>query len=110
MPRTVFEKAVRELGYHPYPVPTATLSGTYTNPDGISRAACAYCGYCQRYGCMIGAKAQPTNVLMPVLQKRKNFYAAHRMLGAARGSSRKAVGLPIWIRRGDGDSSNPPPS
>src|SRR5271154_4104160 len=70
---TVFEKAVRELGYHPYPVPTATLSQNYTNPDGVSRAACTYCGYCTRYGCMIGAKAQPTNVLMPVLLKRKNF-------------------------------------
>jgi gluconate 2-dehydrogenase alpha chain len=70
---TLFEKAVRDLGYHPYPVPTATLSRNYTNPDGISRTACAYCGYCTRYGCMIGAKAQPTNLLMPVLQKRKNF-------------------------------------
>jgi gluconate 2-dehydrogenase alpha chain len=70
---TVFEKAVRELGYHPYPVPTATLSRNYTNPDGVSRPACAYCGYCTRYGCMIGAKAQPTNLLMPVLQKRKTF-------------------------------------
>ena len=70
---TRFEKAVHELGYHPYPVPTATLSRTYTNPDGITRAGCAYCGYCTRYGCMIGAKAQPTNVLMPVLHGRKNF-------------------------------------
>jgi gluconate 2-dehydrogenase alpha chain len=70
---TVFGKAASELGYHPYPVPTATLSRAYTNPDGISRAGCAYCGYCTRYGCMIGAKAQPTNVLMPVLAKHKNF-------------------------------------
>jgi gluconate 2-dehydrogenase alpha chain len=69
----LFEKAARELGYHPYPVPTATLSRTYTNPDGITRPGCAYCGYCTRYGCMIGAKAQPTNILMPVLAKRKNF-------------------------------------
>ena len=70
---SLFEKAVRELGYHPYPVPTATASQTYTNPDGITRAGCAYCGYCTRYGCMIGAKAQPTNILLPVLEKRKNF-------------------------------------
>ncbi|HEV2201616.1 MAG TPA: GMC family oxidoreductase [Bryobacteraceae bacterium] len=70
---TVFEKAVRELGYHPYPVPTATLSKTYTNPDGVTRPGCAYCGFCSRYGCMIGAKAQPTNILMPVLAKRKDF-------------------------------------
>lgn len=70
---TLFEKAARDVGYHPYPVPTATLSRTYTNPDGVTRTGCAYCGYCTRYGCMIGAKAQPTNLLMPVLQKAKNF-------------------------------------
>jgi gluconate 2-dehydrogenase alpha chain len=70
---TTFEKAARDLGYHPYPVPTATLSQTYTNPDGTRRSACAYCGYCTRYGCMIGAKAQPTNILLPVLQKRNTF-------------------------------------
>jgi len=70
---TEFEKAARNLGYHPYPVPAATLSRTYTNPDGVTRPGCAYCGYCTRYGCMIGAKAQPSNTLLPVLQKKKNF-------------------------------------
>ena len=70
---SMFEDAVRKLGYHPYPTPAANLSETYKNPDGITRAGCAYCGHCQRYGCMIGAKAQPTNTLMPVLAKRKNF-------------------------------------
>jgi gluconate 2-dehydrogenase alpha chain len=70
---SMFEDAVRKMGYHPYPTPAANLSETYKNPDGITRAGCAYCGYCQRYGCMIGAKAQPTNTLMPVLANRKNF-------------------------------------
>jgi gluconate 2-dehydrogenase alpha chain len=70
---TEFEKAARGLGYHPYPIPAATLSRTYTNPDGVTRPGCAYCGYCTRFGCMIGAKSQPSNTLMPVLQKKKNF-------------------------------------
>ena len=65
-------EAAKSLGYHPFPVPTANASQVYTNPDGISRPACAYCGYCERYGCMIGAKAQPTNLLLPVIQKKKN--------------------------------------
>ena len=69
----LFTKAARELGYHPFPSPAATLSQTYRNPDGITRSGCAYCGYCLRYGCMIGAKAQPTNTLLPLLVKRKNF-------------------------------------
>jgi len=68
-----FQKAARELGYHPYPTPAATLSQNYRNPDGVSRSGCAYCGYCMRHGCMIGAKAQPTNTLLPVLVKHNNF-------------------------------------
>ena len=70
---SVFEEAARRLGYHPYPIPAANLSIAYKNPDGVSRPGCAYCGYCHLYGCMIGAKAQPTNTLMPVLAHRKNF-------------------------------------
>ena len=70
---SMFEEAVRRMGYHPYPTPAANLSETYKNPDGITRPGCAYCGHCQRFGCMIGAKAQPTNTLMPILATRKNF-------------------------------------
>jgi gluconate 2-dehydrogenase alpha chain len=70
---TMFEAAVRNLGYHPYQTPAANLSETYKNFDGVTRSACQYCGHCQRYGCMVGAKAQPSNTLMPVLATRKNF-------------------------------------
>lgn len=69
----LFRTAARESGYHPYPVPAATLSQTYKNPDGVTRAGCQYCGYCTRFGCMIGAKAQPTNTLLPLLEHKKNF-------------------------------------
>ena len=68
----MFRDAAISLGYHPYPNPAATVSQAYTNPDGITRAGCTYCGFCERFGCMIGAKAQPTNTLLPVIQKRKN--------------------------------------
>jgi gluconate 2-dehydrogenase alpha chain len=57
------------------PVTVTRRSGrsqTYTNPDGVTRAGCTYCGYCERFGCMIGAKAQPSNTLLPVIQTRKN--------------------------------------
>ena len=68
----LFRDAAKSLGYHPYPAPSANISQTYTNPDGISRGGCTYCGFCGRFGCMVGAKAQPTNLLLPIIQKRKN--------------------------------------
>lgn len=68
----LFRDAANALGYHPYPIPAATTSQPYTNPDGVARPGCFYCGYCERFGCMVGAKAQPTNTLLPVIQKRKN--------------------------------------
>jgi gluconate 2-dehydrogenase alpha chain len=69
----LFRDGAHSLGYHPFPLPAATTSVAYTNPDGISRAGCSYCGYCERFGCMIGAKAQPTSLLLPLLARRKNF-------------------------------------
>jgi gluconate 2-dehydrogenase alpha chain len=70
---TRFADGARALGYHPHPIPSALPSEAYENPDGISRPACVYCGYCERFGCMIGAKAQPSNTLLPVLRQRKTF-------------------------------------
>lgn len=67
----IFSEAAKSLGYHPYPLPSANLSKTYKNPDGIIRPACEYCGFCERFGCMVGAKAQPSNVLLPVIAKQK---------------------------------------
>ncbi len=69
---SLFESAARSLGYHPYPNPAAILSQGHTNPDGITRPGCIYCGFCERFGCMIGAKAQPTNTLMPIIEKQKS--------------------------------------
>ena len=69
---SLFREAARSQGYHPFPVPSANLSQAYRNPDGIVRPACQYCGFCGRYGCMVGAKAQPTNTLMPVIARQKS--------------------------------------
>ncbi len=66
----LFTLASESLGYHPFPAPNANLSQTWRNPDGIIRPACQYCGFCERFGCMVGAKAQPSNTLLPVLKKR----------------------------------------
>ena len=31
----LFAETSAELGYHPYPVPSANMSAAYTNPEGI---------------------------------------------------------------------------
>jgi gluconate 2-dehydrogenase alpha chain len=70
---SLFQVGTEKLGYHPYPIPAATLSEPYRNPDGVVRPGCAYCGYCERFGCMVSAKAQPTNTLLPVLARHQSF-------------------------------------
>jgi gluconate 2-dehydrogenase alpha chain len=45
-------KAMTELGYHPFPQPTAIISQDY---DG--RPACTYCGFCGSYGCWNNSKS-----------------------------------------------------
>jgi gluconate 2-dehydrogenase alpha chain len=70
---SLITEGAKQIGLHPFPSPSAILSQAYRNPDGIARPGCAYCGYCERFGCMIGAKSQPTNTVLPVLRRRKSF-------------------------------------
>jgi gluconate 2-dehydrogenase alpha chain len=69
----LFRKAANELGYHPFPGPSANLPVAYKNPDGIERGACTYCGFCERFGCEVGAKADPTVTVLPVAMKTGKF-------------------------------------
>lgn len=69
----LFTEAAKRLGYRTHVSPSALLSQGYTNPDGISRPPCVYCGFCSGFGCMIGAKAQPSNMILPVLRGRRGF-------------------------------------
>ncbi|WP_027090960.1 GMC family oxidoreductase [Cohnella thermotolerans] len=64
----LFIDAAKKLGYQPYRMPSANLSENYKNPDGIERAACQYCGFCERFGCEYGAKADPVVTVIPVAQ------------------------------------------
>ncbi|MEK0312323.1 GMC family oxidoreductase [Cohnella sp. 56] len=70
---SLFGEAASKLKLHPYMMPSANLSETYTNPDGISRAACQYCAYCERFGCEYGAKADPVVTVLPVALKTGKF-------------------------------------
>ncbi|MGE5701062.1 MAG: GMC family oxidoreductase N-terminal domain-containing protein, partial [Clostridia bacterium] len=69
----MFVDASTKLGLHPYMMPSANLSEPYTNPDGVARAACQYCGFCERFGCEYGAKADPVVTVIPVAKKTGKF-------------------------------------
>ncbi|MDG0792914.1 GMC family oxidoreductase [Cohnella ginsengisoli] len=70
---SMFSDAASKLKLHPYMMPSANLSEAYTNPDGISRAACQYCAFCERFGCEYGAKADPVVTVLPVALKTGKF-------------------------------------
>jgi gluconate 2-dehydrogenase alpha chain len=69
----LFRTAAETLGYHPFFAPTANLPSAYTNPDGVSRGSCTYCGFCERFGCEVGAKADPTTTVIPLALKTGKF-------------------------------------
>ena len=69
----LLRKAAAELGYHPFPRPSANLPVTYKNPDGVTRGPCTYCGFCERFGCEVGAKADPTVTVIPLALKTGKF-------------------------------------
>jgi gluconate 2-dehydrogenase alpha chain len=71
---TLFEKAAKDLGYHPFTNPASNASQDYTNPDGVTLGQCHYCGFCERFGCEVNAKASPHFTVIPVAQQNNpNF-------------------------------------
>jgi len=70
---SLFRDAASKLGYHPFIMPSANVTRAYTNPDGAAFGACVYCGYCERFGCEMFAKASPQLAVLPVAQKTGKF-------------------------------------
>jgi gluconate 2-dehydrogenase alpha chain len=68
-----FRKAAADLGYHPFPRPSANASRAYTNPDGSRFGACQYCGHCQRFGCEANAKGSAHITVIPIAMRNPNF-------------------------------------
>jgi gluconate 2-dehydrogenase alpha chain len=69
----MFEAAAKSLGYHPYVQPSANSTQAYTNPYGETLGSCMYCGFCERFGCEVAAKASPQVTVLPTALKSKNF-------------------------------------
>jgi gluconate 2-dehydrogenase alpha chain len=64
----LFEGATKELGYTPFPSPRAILSQPYNG-----RPACTYCGFCQSFGCHVGAKSSTLVTKLPEADATGNF-------------------------------------
>ena len=63
-------EATEKMGYKPFMLPAATISESYTNPDGETINGCEYCGFCERFGCEYGAKASPEVTVVPTALKQ----------------------------------------
>src|SRR5438105_5184718 len=64
----VFDEASRKLGYHPFSTPRAIISQPYNGRPG-----CSYCGFCQAFGCHIGAKSSILVTKLPEADATGNF-------------------------------------
>jgi gluconate 2-dehydrogenase alpha chain len=69
----LFAKAASELGYKPFPLPSANSSRAYTNPYGVRLGPCNMCGFCERFGCFLYSKAAPQTTILPILANRSNL-------------------------------------
>ncbi|GAB4073727.1 GMC family oxidoreductase [Barrientosiimonas marina] len=69
----LFKQAAKELGYHPYQIPSANVTEAYTNPDGEQINACMYCAFCETFGCDFGAKADPIITVLATAKKTGNY-------------------------------------
>src|SRR5215469_4985147 len=64
----IFHRAAKKVGYHPFPTPHAILSQDY-----LGRPGCTYCGFCQAFGCHVGAKSSILVTKLPEADATGNF-------------------------------------
>src|SRR5215469_16721902 len=64
----IFHSDAKKLGYHPFPTPHAILSQDYNGRPG-----CTYCGFCQAFGCHVGAKSSILVTKLPEADATGNF-------------------------------------
>jgi gluconate 2-dehydrogenase alpha chain len=64
----IFDTAARKVGYHPFSTPRAIVSRPYQG-----RPACTYCGFCQAFGCHVGAKSSILVTTLPEADRTGNF-------------------------------------
>ncbi len=57
----LLERAAKKLGLHAFPAPMAILSKPYPG-----RGACVHCGFCEFFGCEVGAKSSTLASVIPV--------------------------------------------
>lgn len=69
----LFGKGAESLGWKPFSSPSANMTRPYTNPYGATLGPCIYCGFCERFGCEMGAKASPQTTVLPALRAAKGF-------------------------------------
>jgi choline dehydrogenase-like flavoprotein len=60
----LFERGAKKLGLHPFPAPLAVISQQYRGRPG-----CIHCGYCESFGCEVGAKSSTLAALIPAAVK-----------------------------------------
>jgi len=64
----IFQDASKKLGYHPFSSPRAIISQPYNDRPG-----CTYCGFCQAFGCHVGAKSSILVTKLPEAEATGNF-------------------------------------
>ncbi len=64
----LFEAGAKKLGLHPFSSPRAILSQPYNDRPG-----CTYCGFCQAFGCHVGAKSSILVTKLPEAEASGNF-------------------------------------
>jgi gluconate 2-dehydrogenase alpha chain len=64
----LFEAGAKKLGLHPFSSPRAIVSQPYNGRPG-----CTYCGFCQAFGCHVGAKSSILVTKLPEADATGNF-------------------------------------
>ncbi len=69
----LFMQGAKQVGLHPFAIPSANASQPYTNQYGCQMGPCNFCGFCSGYACYNYSKASPNVNILPALKRVEKF-------------------------------------
>src|SRR5258705_242450 len=68
----MYEKTQKAGGYPVFHGPSAIMPHPNVSPDVVALGPCHYCGYCERFGCEVNAKASAHFTVIPLAAQKNN--------------------------------------
>ena len=103
----LFKAAAEQLGYQVFPSADVQQPGRLHEPRRQVLAPCNYCGFCERFGCHVGAKASPITTDHPECAQERSVWKSASMPTCVASTTQSGKATGVTYLDASGQEQNP---